>query len=342
MSVKRRIFAGGDLGGTTTKMVLVDEDGKILAKPIQVQAAIDQGLGVTFPNMDAGLRDLCNAAGVDRRDIAGIGFATPGPATREGFIKSSANLNHPDWKNVDIAKRCSMALDLWCIYANDANAAGNGEFNQMDPIPECGVYVAPGTGLGAIDVQKGIVNPGKFGFRCELGHVMIPREVAPFNPPVCGCGGEFCVERILSLGGLEYALNNALEQDEWQGHDFLKPEFPKMSTRDRACRLLRHTWATRDPLGMKIFSAQAEALGWLYYDIVVHFDPDVVVVGGGWSDTDAPQWFHDMIIQKAGAFFSTVPLIQRNSRPFELTFAKLGDYAGAIGAANYARANFVA
>jgi len=337
MSAKGPLFAGLDLGGTTVKEVIQDENGKPVGDPLQVPADIEQGMHRTFSNMENGLRDICRAAGVQYSDIRGAVFATPGPATVDGFIVASANLNHPDWRNVNVATRCEAALRIPTRYSNDANAAAAGEISQLNPTPDSAVYFAPGTGLGAGDLQRGRLNPGKFGFRCELGHIMIPREMAPFHPPKCGCGGPLCVERILSIGGLEFALNMSLEQDEWSGHDFLKPEFGEMTTRARACRLLRHTWATKDPLGMRLFSAQAEAVGYLYYDIVVHFDPDVVIIGGGWSDTDAPKWFHDMIIERAAAVFNEIPLIKKTPRPFELSFAKLGDYAGAYGAADMAR-----
>ena len=333
----RSIYAGLDLGGTTVKIIGVEADGTIAAKPLQVPAAIGDGMRQTFMNIENGLRDLCRSINASYSDIKGAVFATPGPATVDGFIAASANLNHPDWRNVNVAKRCEAALRIPTGYLNDANAAAAGEVSRLKPTPDSAVYFAPGTGLGAGDLQRGRLNPGKFGFRCELGHIMIPREVAPFNPPNCGCGGPLCVERILSIGGLEFALNMALEQDEWSGHDFLKPEFGEMPSRDRACRLLRHTWQTKDPLGMRLFSAQAEAVGWLYYDIVVHFDPDVVIIGGGWSDTDAPKWFHDMVLERAAAVFNEIPLIKKTPRPFELTFAKLGDYAGAFGAADQAR-----
>ncbi len=336
------VFIGGDLGGTTVKMGIIGADGTDLSDPIQVPAEISSGLATTFGNIRVGIEQLCRASGVSCEQVGGFGFATPGPASVDGFIVSSANLNHADWKNVNIREQAERALGIPTVYLNDANAAGLGEVRILDPVPASVAYFAPGTGLGAIDIQNGRLNPGKYGYRGELGHLFIPPELAPFSPPACGCGSKLCVERILSLGGLEFALNIALETEEWKNHPFNDEPYRSMTSRQRACELRGFTWEHNDLLGRELFGLQARAIGFLIYDIVIHFDPDVIIMGGGLVDERSPEWFKQLIVEKARDFYDTIALVGSGRRSLELSFAALGDYAGAYGAAHHARTVFCA
>src|SRR5579872_1508014 len=123
----QRFFVGLDVGGTTMKGGVVNEEGQ----PQSAHAVMD-----THPErgQDEGLETMCEtirrcikAANMKLEDIAAIGVATPGLMDiRGGLILDPPNLK--PWKNVPVRDHIQKTFGKPTAFQNDANAAAYGEF----------------------------------------------------------------------------------------------------------------------------------------------------------------------------------------------------------------------
>ena len=84
---------GVDIGGTTIKMGLFEEDGKIADKWEITTDTSEEGKSI-LPNTAASIEKKIEEHGLDKNDIAGIGVGVPAPVTSEGVVNGTAN---PGW-----------------------------------------------------------------------------------------------------------------------------------------------------------------------------------------------------------------------------------------------------
>ena len=145
---QRPIYAGIDVGGTNIKFGLVDDNGLVILEE-KIPTESDNGLPDAIKRMAAQLVKITADAGLTMDDIAAVGLATPGTMDiAAGMILEPYNL--PAWRNFPIRDELSKATGKPVTYANDAGAAGFGEYWVG-----CGadfgstVLVTLGTGVGA-------------------------------------------------------------------------------------------------------------------------------------------------------------------------------------------------
>ena len=105
MTETSKYFAGLDIGGTTIKSMVVDSKGDAVGDMLEVRSHVDEGFRRTFEQLIAAVDALCEANGVSREQLAGVGLDVPAPSC-EGVIWSKANLAQ-DWVGVNIAKERS-------------------------------------------------------------------------------------------------------------------------------------------------------------------------------------------------------------------------------------------
>lgn len=187
---------GVDVGGTSTKVGLVDREGTVHgenristaghADPADFVAALAE----TF--------EAARAAAGDPK-VLGIGIGAPNANPFRGTIEQAPNL---PWKGtVELCRMVTEAIGVPSFLTNDANAAalgekiyggGKGMTNLM--------VVTLGTGVGSGFVVGDQLMHGHTGFAGELGHVTVaPKGVAPGR--VCGCGRIDCLETYSSVTG---------------------------------------------------------------------------------------------------------------------------------------------
>src|SRR5436305_13231441 len=100
MAKANPLFVGLDVGGTSMKAGVVDDQGKALAS-VSLPTEAHRGQEFGLERMCESIRQAVAAAGLKMRDIAAIGVATPGtmdiPA---GLILDPPNLK--PWRNVPV------------------------------------------------------------------------------------------------------------------------------------------------------------------------------------------------------------------------------------------------
>ncbi len=125
--MKKPIFVGLDVGGTSMKAGVVDDDGKVLAEA-HMPTEAEKGQEVGLERMTDTIRHAVKNAQLDIDRISAIGVATPGtmdiPA---GIILDPPNLK--PWRNVPVRRYIEKAFGLPTAFQNDANAAALGAVN---------------------------------------------------------------------------------------------------------------------------------------------------------------------------------------------------------------------
>ena len=152
---------------------------------------------------------------------------------------------------------------------------------------------------------------GAHGFAAEIGHII----VEPGGPP-CGCGNVGCWEQVASGRAIERLGRQAAAEH---------PESALGRTAGGDPSTIDGPAVTKaahqgDPMSLRILERVGVRLGEGIAGLVNVLDPDVVVVGGGAA--------------AAGDL-----LLEPDHRPaVPILAAALGNDAGAIGAADLARA----
>jgi fructokinase len=318
---------GFDLGGTKTEAVLLSESGEVLARHRQPTPVAD-GAQAIVESLVRLRDDLVHSAGVAPGSFT-IGLGTPGslsPSTQRLRNSNTQCLNGlPFQAMVEEALGQAVAIenDANCFALAEALAgAGQGY--------DCVFGVIMGTGCGGGFVMNGRLRSGPNRLAGEWGHV----SVDP-NGPVCWCGQKGCLETYISGSGLEALYRERLAfKDAAVGRTREPPLLsaggpapppPNLSAQEilqayEAQRTDLPYWPTLSEVAEEFLEMFGRGLA----QVCAVIDPDVVVLGGGLSNSPL-LYKHGPERLKRYAFGGelTTPIVKNT----------LGDSAGVIGAA---------
>ena len=151
----KQYYIGIDVGGTSVKEGLFDEDGNLLAKASVPTPPIVDAAG--FAAVTEAIDQVVAKAQIPRAFVAGIGLAVPCPIPASGDAKVKANIaiNLPKLR-IAIQEHCPDAV---VKYENDANAAAMGEawLGSAKGVQNV-VMVTIGTGVGGGVLRDIFVN----------------------------------------------------------------------------------------------------------------------------------------------------------------------------------------
>ena len=191
----KQYYIGIDVGGTSVKEGLFDEDGNLLAKASVPTPPIVDAAG--FAAVTEAIDQVVAKAQIPRAFVAGIGLAVPCPIPASGDAKVKANIaiNLPELR-IAIQEHCPDAV---VKYENDANAAAMGEawLGSAKGVQNV-VMVTIGTGVGGGVIVNGDVVSGVVGAGGEIGHMCLN----PDEERTCGCGGHGHLEQYSSATGV--------------------------------------------------------------------------------------------------------------------------------------------
>jgi glucokinase len=310
-------FVGLDVGGTSMKAGVVDDDGRPLSS-VSLPTEAHKGQQFGLERMCETIRQAIHHAKLRPEQVAAIGVATPGtmdiPA---GVILEPPNLK--PWRNVPVRRHVEEVFRLPTAFQNDANAAAYGEFwVGAGKEAHSMVLYTLGTGVGGGIIIGDLVVEGEHSHGAELGHMKI--EIT--NPRQCGCGRWGCLEAYASATAVVKRALDALEQPGARSslHALMR-EQGGITSKDI------FTAATQgDALADKIVEDTAFYLAVGTTNMLHTIDPDVVVFGGGMIG--AGENFLERIRTHVRQLAFPVP-----AEKAQLRFAQLGTDAGFIGAA---------
>lgn len=300
---------GFDVGGQSTKAVLVSAAGEVLARasaPTGEATGIDE-LGASFAAMREGLERTAGA----RAATVGVGIA--GVLDRSGALRGSPHL--PRLVGVPIGEALAARLGAEPAVRNDADCAAvaEGWGGAADGILDY-LMIAIGTGVGSGLVLGGRLRAGESGFGCEFGHMLIA-----WGGRTCGCGNLGCVEAYVSetaaaglVADASAGLRERVAARRRDGGGFAEALFRLGESGDAEAEAIAGSMV--DALGVAIASA------------VNVLDLTTIVLGGG----IAPGVLSRVDRLRAAAARS---LFARGIEDLRLVAATRGPLAGAIGAA---------
>jgi len=214
-----KIVAGIDVGGTFTKIGLVDETGNIIAQT-KINTKHNDGYEAWLSSISNAINTLAEG-----NTIAAVGIGAPNANYFEQIIENAPNL---PYKGVlHLKKDLENRLDTTVLMDNDANLAAYGEWNfGLAKGMKDFVVITLGTGLGSGIVSNGKMLYGFNGAAGEVGHSIISPKGR-----VCNCGRTGCLETYVSATGIvktaiEKGLNISSAQQLYelasQGNDWAK------------------------------------------------------------------------------------------------------------------------
>jgi glucokinase len=338
MAETNEYFVGLDIGGTTIKSMLVDQDGGTVGDMLEVRSHVDEGFRRTFGQLIAAVDGLCGANGIGRGQVVGVGLDVPAPCC-DGVIWSKANLAQ-DWVGVNIAEEFEKEIGVPLFMTNDGNAAAAGEYAVRPDHTGSLLLAAPGTGLaGGLVLAGGKIYEGANGLSLEVGHNSVPFREEDGSLPECTCGQTGCVEAWVSLMALRRRLGLELEKEKWSGHVLNKDGAP---IAEKAFRL-RDLAQEGDELAIGIFKQQGFIFGHALADLARLFDPGLIVIGGGLAESSFRdqylEWIMEGFVSRAWPIYINSP-INPEQVTTEFQWAMGGDSAAALGMAFEARMMF--
>ena len=335
---KAKHFAGLDIGGSTIKSVIINSSGDQVGPIVEVKSLVKEGYRATFKQLEAALDELTKNAGIDRKDIGGIGLDVPAPSSN-GVIWGKANLGD-DWVGTDICTELKKHLNIPVHMTNDCNAAAVGEYAIRHKHLGSLLLVAPGTGLGGgFVLPGGKLYEGTNGLALEVGHISVPFTEDDGALPGCTCGLTGCLEAWVSLVALRRRLFLELQKEKWIDHSLNESDGPI----DEKAFKLRTLAENGDALAIQLFKQQGYILGYGIADLVRTFDPGLVVIGGGLAEAKFRntylEWVREGFADRAWPIYRHSPIDpQKETTRFE--WAEGGDAAASIGMAYTARELF--
>jgi len=234
-------------------------------------------------------------------------------------------LNPPNmgWDDVNVRKRLETEFRCPIAVINDVDAGVYGEYRFGSAQgARCVVGIFPGTGIGGGCIYQGEIFRGRNSSCLEIGHI----PILP-NGPLCGCGQRGCLEAVASRTAIASQAARAVLRGE-------APALAKKAGSDIAnirSGDLADSIRDGDHAVEEILYDAARAIGAGVAALVNLLCPDMIVMGGGLVEA-MPELFVGHALKVARK--RVMPAYRRS---FNMVPALLGDDAGAIGAAAWAR-----
>ncbi len=154
------MFLAVDVGGTKTLISEVTDDGTI-ADSIKIKTPADYHL---FVDEVAKSVDKLSTANFQKACVA-----IPGKIARKNGV--GLTFGNLPWENVPIQADFERIFHCPVIVENDANLAGLGEAQFVDPALRKVLYITVSTGIGAAFVVDNRLEPNALD--AEIGHMLV-------------------------------------------------------------------------------------------------------------------------------------------------------------------------
>ena len=308
-------YIGIDLGGTSIKVGLVDENGHILKK-VSRPTKVERGARPVVDDMADMCREVAVLCGVSMDEVKAVGIGLPGiQDPRTGHVPFCTNLG---WHDVPVTEWMRETIDKPIYIENDATVAGLAEsVAGVSAGVKNSVFLTLGTGVGGGIVLNGKIYSGSHGVGSELGHM-----ITVAGGELCTCGNRGCWERYASATALIRMGRQAAKENPQS----LILKNAQGDTDGITAKTVIDAAKAGDESAAKVFDEYVYHLCTGLVAVINFLDPEVIVLGGGVSL--AGDFLLDAVNKKLPemVFYKTMPYA-------EVKLAVLGNDAGIIGAA---------
>lgn len=299
-----------DIGGTKLATALVTADGAVHGVQRRPTER-DRGPRAVIRDLFILARESIRAAALPLAPRA-IGISCGGPLDAAAGVLLGP-LHLPGWDGVPIGPIAQTEFGLPFALENDATAAAWGEFRfgrGRDTVTM--LYLTLSTGVGGGAVIDGRLHRGAAGNGGELGHLTVRPGGRACSCPRPGCLEAYCsgpsiaarARELVDCGDVETSLIR----------------LGVITAADVSAAA-----AAGDPLARRVWDETVELLGDALTSLVNVFEPDLVVLGGG--VTNSGSMLLDPV--RAAVAAKAVPPAARVSR---IELSATPDLTGVIGA----------
>lgn len=301
---------GVDIGGTTVKIGIFTDDGKLLDK-WEIPTRTDEGGKYILSDIAESVEDRRVEMGIDKKDVFGVGMGVPGPVRADGTVLRCVNLG---WGIFNVEEELSKLTGYVVKAGNDANMAALGEMWQGGGKGHRNiVMVTLGTGVGGGIIINGKMISGVNGAGGEIGHICVNDS----ETEKCGCGNTGCLEQYTSATGIVRSANILLNTTD-------KPS--KLRTVQYiSAKEIFDAAKDGDELAASLVENHGKVLGKALAQIACVVDPEIFVIGGGVSRAG------DILVDTTKKYFLEYAFHACRTTQFAL--ATLGNDAGIYGGA---------
>ena len=322
MAARKRgeVTLGIDLGGSKILAGAVDGAGRIVGRG-KLKTPFESGAAILTEALVEASDLALKEAGVSRDRVSALALAAPGALDAEkGVMIHAGNLAVKNWNAVEALggafpkARRRLGHDVRLAALAEARlGAGRGASTM--------VAVWVGTGVGGAVIIDGKIREGRNRNAGEIGQIQIDfRRAEPGKP-------SGTLEGVAAKVGITAWLRRRIARGE---KTCLEKAVSKRGARLKGSQL-REAIDAKDALALRALARSAKAVGVAMANVFNVFSPDLFVLGGGVAVDVGASYLAD-VRKWAGAFAYTQELGKLRVEP-----AALGDDAGVLGAALYAR-----
>jgi glucokinase len=315
-----KYYIGIDLGGTNIKSSIFNEDMNVIYEQ-RLSTEADKGSEHVLDRIYKLVNIMLNNTKLTNADIVCMGIGVPGLLNiNEGVSMFSPNFS--DWENVPVVNWFEEKLHIPVFIDNDVRVnlygewyfgAGKGSKNV--------VLLTLGTGLGSGIVMDGRVLYGSTGSAGEIGHMNMYREGRP-----CKCGSSGCLGRYVSALGLLRTVKEKIES----GHYSIICEWVHGNLSEITAKMVSKAYDLGDRVAIETLHETGEMLGFGLVNVINLYNPEIIIIGGGMAAAG------ERLLDKTRKIINSHALKISNEK-CTITTALLGDAAGMVGAAIYAK-----
>ena len=293
--MEKEYAIGIDLGGTSVKYALIDNEGVFYFQG-KLPSKADVSAEAVIGQLVTAINEVKAFAQEKDYKIDGIGIGTPGivDCTNRIVLGGAENIN--GWENIHLADRIETETGLPALLGNDARNV---------------VFLTVGTGIGGAVVIDGKLFNGYANRGTELGHVPLIANGEP-----CACGSVGCLEHYASTSALVRRFSQRIID---AGISYPDEEING--------ELIVRLYKQGDPIAKISLEEHCDFLGHGIAGFINIFSPQKIVIGGGLSE--AGDFYIQKVSEKARSY--AIPDCAVNT---QIIAAALGNKAGSIGAAS--------
>lgn len=312
----KRFAIGIDLGGTYTKLALVDKRGRLFHKATISTVAYNTREALLDSITDK-IDKILKSVRLTANDLLGIGIGVPGLVDFErGLIYYLTNV--PGWKNVLLKKFLEKRLKAKVLIDNDVNLMALGEYRfGAGKGTKNLVCLTLGTGVGGGIILGGELYRGSSSVAGEIGHMPLKQDGLS-----CNCGSFGCLERYVGNRFIVDEIKNKIRAGKYTLiRKLVKGNLSLITPEVISCAAKRN-----DKLAVDFWQEIGKRIGITLSGVINLLNPERVIIGGGLANAGQILFksIRDTVDKRA------LPI---NKRTVKILKAKLGADAGIVGAA---------
>ncbi|MGB5370038.1 MAG: ROK family protein [Flavobacteriaceae bacterium] len=265
----KKYVLGIDIGGTFTKIGIVDREGMILKNTVYKTGS--NGFFSDFLKKLEVEVSLLKSFMDDDDSLLAIGVGAPNANYLTGNMEHPVNFRWGEM--VPLVTEIAKLFGLPVHIANDANAAALGElyFGSGRNMKDF-VILTLGTGLGSGIIANGEILRGAHGMAGEIGHVNVDPQGRS-----CKCGLRGCLETYASVTGIKRTVFELLAEMT------VDSPMRQLSFDEMTGEMIADAALEGDVIALAAFEKTASILGSKMADTAAHLDPEAFILSGGLS-----------------------------------------------------------